>query len=144
MGPITDLESQLRRDEGFDASAYKDGLGYLTIGIGFCIDKRKGCGLYEEEIDFILQNRLKQNAAHLSAAMPWTDQLDEVRRGAMLNMVYEMGLDGVAKFPQFIRAMEAKDYPTASAAMLDSLWARQQSPDRARRLSLQIILGVWQ
>jgi lysozyme len=141
---ITNLEEQLRRDEGYNASAYPDDLGYWTIGIGICIDARKGCGLYPEEIEFIFKNRLPKVESGLSAEFPWTDALDEVRRGALLNMVFEMGVRGLGEFYQFLTALQAKDYPAAAAAMLDSRWARVQAPDRAKRLSKQILSGEWQ
>lgn len=141
---ITNLEEQLKRDEGYETSVYPDGLGYLTIGIGICVDKRKGCGLLPEEIDFIFQNRMKKDAAALSADFPWTDALDNARRGVLLNMTFEMGLDGLGEFHEFLSALQQKDYPTAATAMLDSLWAKKQSPDRAKRLSQQILTGIWQ
>jgi lysozyme len=142
--PITNLKDQLRRDENSRASVYPDSLGFWTIGIGICVDSRKNCGLFPEEIDFIFENRVKKNEAALSAEFPWTDALDEVRRGALLNMVFEMGLRGLGDFHQFLAALEAKNYSAAAVAMLDSLWARSQSPARAQRLSQQILTGVWQ
>lgn len=141
---ITSLEDQLRRDEGYRTSVYPDGLGYWTIGIGICIDGRKGCGLYEEEIDFIFQNRVKKNAIALSAALPWTDALDDVRRGALLNMVFQMGIHGLSGFHEFLTALQQKNFEIAAAKMLESAWAREQTPDRAHRLSQQILTGTWQ
>lgn len=141
---ISNLEQQLMRDEGYKTSVYPDGLGFWTIGIGICVDARKGCGLFSEEIDFIFQNRMKRNQAALSAEFPWTDAIDEVRRGALLNMVYEMGVHGLGDFHEFLTALQEQNYPAAAAAMLDSLWAKQQSPERAKRLSEQILTAVWQ
>jgi lysozyme len=155
MAEITNLAQQLERDEGKKASAYQDELGYWTIGIGVCIDARKGCGLTEEEIVYLFQNRMRPNEAALEKTFPWTAKLDEVRRGALLNMVYEMGIAGLAKFRQFIAYLQSaiaatdpperdRNYQAAAAAMLDSEWAREQSPARARRLAVQITTGAWQ
>ena len=44
----------LRRDEGRVRHAYQDHLGYWTIGVGRLIDQRKGGGLSEDEIDYLL------------------------------------------------------------------------------------------
>lgn len=41
------IKKQLIRDEGNVPYAYSDSLGYLTIGVGFLIDKRKGGRLPE-------------------------------------------------------------------------------------------------
>lgn len=143
MQTVTNLEEQLARDEDKKHSAYPDPLGYWTIGIGICIDSRKGCGLTDDEIDYIFQNRIRRAKTALSAAFPWTDALDEVRRGALLNMVYQMGLHGLGEFREFLAALQVRDYTAAAAKMLDSVWARSQSPDRAHRLSQQILTGQW-
>jgi GH24 family phage-related lysozyme (muramidase) len=142
--PPTNLKDQLIRDEGCRTSVYQDDEGWWTIGIGICVDARKKCGLYSEEIDFILNNRIAKNATRLSAALPWTDQLDQVRRDAVLSMVFQMGLEGVIEFSHFLDALQDRDYPSASQLMLDSKWARVQSPDRAKRLSQQILTGQYQ
>ena len=144
MSTPTNLEDQLLRDEGKKSSAYQDGLGYWTIGVGTCIDAKKGCGLTDEEIMFLLRNRLSENEAALSRQFPWTDALDDVRRGALLNMVYQMGLHGLGEFHNFLAALQQGDYNKAAEEMLDSTWAKSQSPARAKRLSIQIQTGVWQ
>ena len=44
------IREQLHRDEGFIDHAYQDQLGYWTIGIGTCIDRRVvGDGISLEE-----------------------------------------------------------------------------------------------
>ena len=141
---IACLADQLKRDEGLKASAYQDQLGFWTIGIGTCIDARKGCGLTEAEILLLFNNRLVINEAALSAQFPWTDVLDPARRGVLLNMVYQMGLHGLGEFREFLGRLQAGDYDGAAAAMLDSTWARTQAPARAERLAEQIRSGVWQ
>ena len=42
---IENLTDQLRRDEGCVLHAYPDHLGFLTLGIGRLIDRRKGGGI---------------------------------------------------------------------------------------------------
>jgi len=138
------LKEQLIRDENCRTAVYPDSLGYWTIGIGICVDGRKGCGLWPEEIDFIVNNRIAKNAVALSSEFPWTDALDDVRRDALLNMVFQMGIHGVGEFRDFLAKLENRDLIGASVAMLDSVWARTQSPDRAKRLSKQILTGVRQ
>jgi lysozyme len=142
--PITCLEDQLRRDESSKRSVYKDSLGFWTIGVGICVDGTKGCGLTDEEIAFLLENRIKLNAASLSESLPWTDALDEVRRGALLNMVFQLGMHGLSEFEDMLTKLKAKDFSGAAAAGLNSLWASKQSPERAQRLMKQIETGVWQ
>jgi lysozyme len=141
---ITNLSQQLERDEERRRSVYPDSLGYWTIGIGICVDSRVGCGLHDEEIDFIFENRQKKNSAALAAELPWTQTLDEARRGVLLNMSFQLGIHGLLEFHQFLAALEARNYAAAASAMLDSKWAKHDSPARAERLAKQILTGTWQ
>lgn len=141
---ITNLAEQLSRDEGKKSSVYQDSRGFWTIGIGICVDARAGCGLDDEEILFLFDRRRKRAEAALSREFPWTDALDDARRGALTNMVFQMGAHGLGEFRQFLAALQQKDYEAAGEHMLDSAWAREQTPARAKRLSEQIKTGVWQ
>ena len=67
-----DLKSQLLREEGAESCAYQDSLGFWTIGVGRLIDSRKGGGLSNEEIDFLLENDIKRNYEAVLAALPST------------------------------------------------------------------------
>jgi lysozyme len=138
-----DIFEQLARDEGKKPSAYQDSLGYWTIGIGTCIDSRVGCGLTEAEIELLCSNRVQQAKKALADAFPWAAALDDARMGALVNMAYQMGIHRLSGFKKFLAALQAGDYAAAAKEMLDSLWAQEQSPARASRLSIQIQTGVW-
>lgn len=140
---VKDIESQLREDEGEVLHAYNDSEGYLTIGIGTLIDKRKGGGLLPEESAFIFQNRMRILKDRIRKALPWFNELDIVRQGVLLNMAFQMGVDGLLKFKNTLRHVQARQWTAASVGMLDSLWAKQ-TPERAERLAEQMLTGVWQ
>jgi lysozyme len=135
-----DIFAQLRRDEGLKLRPYRDQVGKITIGIGRNLDDD---GISEQEADFLLANDVKSATAALETNFPWTCGLDEVRKGALVNMAFNMGIRGLAEFHDFLNKMKAGDYRAAAGAMLDSLWARQVGP-RATRLSIQIESGFWQ
>ncbi len=152
---ITCLEDQLRRDEEERQFAYDDANGKtlvkgmtleanLTIGVGRNLSAK---GLSQKERDFLLANDKADAIADLEQHFPWAMQLDEVRKGALLNMIFNMGAGGLAGFHNFLAKMQAGmqtgDFRPAAGAMLDSLWARQVGP-RATRLSIQIESGHWQ
>jgi lysozyme len=134
---------QLRRDEGEVLHAYQDSLGYWTIGIGILIDKLKGGGLRPEESEFIFNNRLRLVNESLESRIPWLCKLDPARRGVLVNMAFQLGIDGLLGFKNTLKMIEAGDYQGASKGMLNSLWARQ-TPARANRLSVQMRSGEWQ
>lgn len=143
MRKVTNLEEQLRLDEGEKLTAYQDHLGFWTIGIGRLIDARKGGGITKEESSYLLNNDIRRKTAEVKAAIPWFGKLDEVRQGVLLNMAFQMGTEGLLKFKNTLRMVEAAQYDAAASGMLESLWARQ-TPERAKRLSEQMRTGVWQ
>jgi lysozyme len=138
--PITCLEDQLRRDEGVRLRPYRDSVGKVTIGVGRNLDD---VGISEKEADLLLANDIQSATISLEANFPWTMELDQVRKGALLNMAFNMGVRGLAEFRDFLEKMQAQNFRAAAGAMLDSLWARQVGA-RATRLSIQIETGFWQ
>jgi len=137
------LTDQLVRDEGCKSYAYQDSLGYWTIGIGTCIDRRVGCGLTNDEILLLFKNRVALAKAALAQEFPWTTALDEVRLGALENLTFAMGVKRLAAFQKFLGAMRIGDWCVAHDELINSLYAKEE-PERAARLALQIQKGEWQ
>lgn len=135
------LESELRGDEGYEECVYKDSLGFYTIGIGFLVDPRKkGAGLRPEEISFILKNRIGLIARELDLKLSWWRTLNPDRQRILLNMAFQMGVDGLLGFKNTLAMVKAGDFNSAADGMLHSLWA-QQTPKRAKRLSDRMRAG---
>ena len=139
-----ELTRQLRGDEGVKSTVYTDSLGYATIGVGRLVDPRKtSVGLRQNEIDFMLNNDIDDRINALMKALPWFQNLDSARQGALLNMSFQLGVEGLLAFKNTLALVEKGDYQGAAAAMLDSKWA-QQTFNRAKRLADQMKTGVWQ
>lgn len=136
------IRDQLIRDEGMVLHAYEDSLGYLTIGVGRLIDKRKGGGITEAEAFMLLDNDIERITRELERQLPWTAQLDEARRGALVNMAFQLGVAGLLQFRRALAAMRDDDWDTTAAELIGSRWA-QQTPERAQRVARQIKTGDW-
>ena len=141
-GDAVDLKTQLLREEGAESCAYQDSLGFWTIGVGRLIDSRKGGGLSNDEIDFLLENDIKTKTREVLLAMPWMSRLSEPRQAVLIGMAFQMGIGGLLKFKRTLGSIEDGQYTEAAAEMLDSAWARQ-TPARARRMALQMETGEW-
>ena len=140
---IEQLTAQLRRDEGTRATAYKDSMDFLTIGVGRLIDSRKpGAGLRPDEIDYLLRNDIEDRVAALTKALPWFDRLDEARSGVLINMAFQLGTAGLLGFKSTLALISAGKYAEAAEQMLKSKWATQ-TPARAKRLAEQMKTGEW-
>lgn len=123
--------------------AYQDSLGYWTIGVGRLIDPRKGGSISETEALLLLHNDIQKARTALLAALPWASQLDEVRRGALLAMAFNMGIGGLLEFKNTLSLLQKGQFGEAAGEMLKSRWA-QQVGARANRLARQIATGEWQ
>lgn len=139
---ISHAIDQIRADEGEVLHAYEDHLGYLTIGIGRLIDKRKGGGISSHEATYLLQNDITTRASALRTRLPWFEHLDGARKSVLLNMSFQMGVAGLMKFKKTLAKVESGDYEGAASNMLKSKWARQ-TPARAKRMAEQMRTGKW-
>lgn len=138
------LIQQLRRDEGNKPTVYLDHLGFQTIGVGRLVDARKpGSGLRSDEVAYLLNNDIDDRIEALMRHLPWFQNLDDARKGVLLNMAFQMGTEGLLKFVNTLAIIRAGNYDKAATAMLQSLWAKQ-TPARAERLAEQMRTGVWQ
>lgn len=140
----SELTRQLKADEGVKPCVYDDHLGYKTIGVGRLVDSRKpGAGLRPVEIDFLLQNDIDDRIEQLTKRLPWFQNLDDARQGALLNMSFQLGVDGLLGFKNTLKLVEDGQYSEAADNMLQSKWA-QQTPERAKRMADQMKTGQWQ
>jgi lysozyme len=139
----SDLVRQLRGDEGERATVYRDHLGFQTIGVGRLVDSRKqGAGLRPHEITFLLNNDVDDRIEALTRRLPWFQDVDDVRKGVLLNMSFQLGVEGLLQFEHTLALIRDRKYENAAHAMLQSLWAKQ-TPERAQRMAEQMRTGCW-
>ena len=161
--PNMTIEEMLRRDEGVKVELYWDHLGYPTIGIGHLIvfektrDRVKinsilskqigrtvtNGRITNEEVSKLFSTDLNGIVAEMSRNSkvgPVYASLDDTRKMALINMCFQMGVGGVAKFTNTLAYMLAKEWKKAHDGMLDSAWARQ-TPGRANRIAKIILNG---
>ena len=123
--------SQLRLHEGERLKPYRCTAGRLTIGVGRNLEDR---GITREESAHLLSNDIDGFYAGLLSRAPWISDLDEVRQRVLLDMAFNLGLEGLMSFRRTLAAVRAGEYQRAASMMLDSRWATQVGA-RAKRLS---------
>lgn len=119
------LADQIAKHEGVKKFAYKCPAGKWTIGIGRNIDEDGGIGLSDAEIYTLLTNDIQRTDEELTNAFRFYDDLDRVRKDAMINICFNIGLPRLRGFRLALKLMETKDYSEASVEFLNSLWASQ-------------------
>lgn len=134
------LIDQIKRHEGLRLKPYHCPSGKLTIGYGRNLEAN---GIYNDEADLMLRNDIERCIFELSSTFPWTNKLDIARREVLINMCFNLGINGLAKFKSTLKAIEEGNYENASSYMLDSLWAKQVG-DRALELANQMMTGKYQ
>jgi lysozyme len=140
----TELARHLRGEEDVRPCAYRDHLGFLTIGVGRLVDDRKpGAGLRPDEISYLLNNDIDDRINALTKALPWFQNIDDVRKGVLLSMAFQMGTAGLLSFERTLSLVRDGKYDQAAFAMGQSLWAKQ-TPERAQRMAEQMRSGIWQ
>lgn len=135
-----DIFDQLKRDEAVRLKPYRDTVGKLTIGVGRNLDD---VGLSEAEANYLLGNDVAKATSGIRQKLPWVDSLDDARMGVLVNMAFNMGVDGLLKFVGMLGKMQRGLYDEAAAEMIDSAWYHEVG-DRAKRLVIQMQKGEWQ
>jgi lysozyme len=136
------LEASLISSEGKEPFAYQDSLGYWTIGIGCCIDKRKGEPLTLDEMLYLMRNRMQRRRDALSN-YDWFKKLDQTRQGVLVEMAFNLGVGGVLNFKKMIAAIQNQDWDNAVEEMKDSLWATQIQKSRMDSLCYRMLNGSY-
>lgn len=131
-------EVYITRNEGYRQHVYKDTLGVPTIGIGFNLD----AGFTLAECMVLLRYRLQKLRSRLSDEVPVYDSMNEARAAVLLDMAYNLGIDGLKKFKKMLAALEKRDYQLAATEMLDSRYASQVK-GRAQRNARMMETGEW-
>jgi len=135
------LLEMLKRHEGVRSHVYLCSAGYETIGVGRNISQ-SGMGLSEDEVDYLLENDILRVLKELSSEYPWFNDLDDVRKDAMIDISFNLGATRLRGFKKALAAMEVADYTLAAKEFLDSKWSRDVK-GRAHELASMIETGEY-
>lgn len=115
----------VKKNEGFRSKPYHCSEGKLTIGYGWNLD----AGIDEHLAGVILNAQLVRVSSSLQNYLFWA-QLKSERKTVLIDMCFQLGQAGLAKFKKLIAALYAQDYEKAADEILNSKYARQ-TPGRA-------------
>ena len=133
------VAEQLLGDEGLRLKPYRCTAGRLTIGVGRNLEDR---GITKAEAFVLLGNDIEAFWGELAVAQPWVLAAPEHVQEALLNMAFNLGVNGLLGFKETLALLKTEQYSAAASAMLASKWARQVGK-RAERLARQVREGVF-
>lgn len=145
------LLKELRKEEGLRLIPYNDHLGFATIGYGHLIakrnftqeDVREWAGFTLGEAEDLLYEDLSKNVNAVRKRIAFFDSLDGPRKTVLVGMAFQMGVDGLLEFKNMLRAVDKGLYKEAGLEMMNSLWAKKQTPKRAKKLVERMVSGKW-
>jgi lysozyme len=134
------VQDLITKHEGLRLKPYKDSRGYITIGIGRCLDTK---GISGSEANLLFTNDVAEAMTACQRILPasW-DSLDPVRQAALIDMCFNIGEHGLTQFRVMLAAIGKQDWKAASLAMSNSVWAAQV-PSRAKDLMYMMETGQW-
>ncbi|MCQ2708415.1 lysozyme [Helicobacter pylori] len=119
--------------EGFSPSIYTDKTGHPTIGYGYNLSVYSYEGKRITKAYGLLTDILEENHKAL-LSYEWYKNLDAMRKMVILDLSYNLGLNGLLKFKQFIKAIEDKNYALAVERLQKSPYFNQVKKERQ---------GIW-
>ena len=135
---IGKIKEEIKEEEGYRNSMYRDHLGFSTIGYGHLVlptDKfKEGVKYSQKELEKVFDYDFaiaKQDAESLIKDLDVPEEVTEI----LLHMCFQLGKPKVMKFKKMFAALQKKDFVTAGFEMEDSLWCKKHTPARALRLS---------
>lgn len=131
------LRQLLTRHEQFRQFPYTDTTGHLTVGIGRNLSDR---GISVTEATYLLDDDIIYFYGKLSHYLGFFVRLTENRQIALIDMCFNLGLQGFLNFKKMMLALESGDYERAAGEMLDSEWSHQVG-ERATTLANIIRTG---
>ena len=156
MVDVAKVFEEIKADEGTRNFAYLCTEGHATIGCGHLIldtDPEFGLEVFDvnasnvPEEQCISEDRIYElfkediHSAIDACGVIYSnwDDLPEEAQHVLINMCFQLGPTGLENFKATNAAVEAQVWGQMALEMVDSKWARHQTPERANRLRDRIL-----
>ena len=140
------LLANVKQAEGLRLIAYKDSLGFDTIGYGHKLAPGHSWLNYTITPDAasgMLIVDLTTAALQATKVPEWPRLDTSPRQDALIELVYNMGATKWLTFTNTRAAIQAQMWPLAHDQLLNSLWARQVGLARSTRIANQFKTGTY-
>jgi len=133
-----EVKQSIIAHEGKVNKIYKDHLGNATFGIGHLVlptdDLEERVEYPDEKIMEIFEKDFEISKEGASLFIP-EENIHPIAFGIVIEMCFQLGYPRLSKFKKFQYHLNKCDYSSASDEMLNSVWAKKQTPKRASALA---------
>lgn len=155
MLDMAEMITRLKMHEGCSLKPYKCPAGKLTIGIGRNVEDNPLTaeelrvigdwkhGITREAAHYLCRNDIERCIADLQKHLKFFDGLDKERKYALIDLCFQLGINGLLKFKRTLGSIAVGNYNLASEQLLESKYA-SQVPTRSKRISKLIKNGKWE
>lgn len=140
------LIHDVKQAEGCKLEAYKDSLGYWTVGYGHLLDQSKEWKdhkISQDEAEARLVDDLQQTYLRCTHLPEWACLDTLCRQNAVIELMFNMG----GKWLKFYKTrldISQGNWKSAHDDLLNSLWAKQVGKARSERLAKYLLEGQYE
>lgn len=141
------LINDIKNAEGCNLRAYKDTLGYWTVGYGHKLENQdhnySDYSITSDEAQDLLESDLGGAETSSTYLSEWNYLNTDCRKNAVIELVFNMGLSTWKHFAQTRLDIQNQNWQKAHDDLLNSLWAKQVGPSRSNRLANYLLKGQY-
>jgi lysozyme len=142
------LLADIKASEGCRLVAYRDTLGFWTIGYGHLLPTDRdwmGYTIPQEHADEWLDQDLEVRGIRPAQGLPEWRFLDtDARQNAVVELCYNMGVGHWRAFAHTRLCIQNRNWQGAHDGLLASEWAKQVGPTRSQRLAKYLLTGTFE
>lgn len=142
----TELVANVKEAEGSRLAAYRDTLGFWTVGYGHKLAENTdwtGYTITSSTANGLLIVDLNKATFDCVKLPEWACLETPARKDAVIELVFNMGEGGWRKFVRCRNGLLTRQWQTAHDQLLASNWAVQVKEGRAARLANTFLTGEY-
>jgi lysozyme len=131
---------RIKIHEGYRSKPYDDATGeevkhpkgHLPIGYGWNFSARP---MTVAQAEYMAVQHIVDCRRQVDQRLPWARDLPPEVYSVLVEMCYQMGIDGLMGFRKTLHHAELREFQQMAGAMRDSKWFREDTPTRAETLA---------
>ncbi|MDA3812945.1 MAG: glycoside hydrolase family protein [Candidatus Cloacimonetes bacterium] len=116
------MQTYIKRNEGLRLKPYRCQAGKLTIGYGRNLEAK---GISIKEAEYLFRNDINIVTKQVAIRIEFYRKLSYKRKLVLVDMAFNMGIEGLLGFKKMLAAMKSGDFREAGKELMRSKYAEQ-------------------